>query len=164
MITKTRKKKNFIIKDDEIPETIKETFSKQKFLLYNNNVSDNRKILIFITKTHLLYLKKSIAWYCDGTFKTSPREFEQVYFIMGQIRNKNVPLVYIIMGNRSKECYKEAFNEIKNNINCEPKFIIIDFEMASLISLEETFTSSEITGCFFHFSQICSERLLNTIL
>ncbi|KAG0438881.1 hypothetical protein DMUE_2819 [Dictyocoela muelleri] len=104
--------------------------------------------------THILYLEKSEVWYCDGTFKSCPRNFEQIYTIMGSFRVYNLPFVYIIMKNKSFKSYFEAFDYLKSLIQNSTKFITIDFEMAAFIALKKVFVNAEISGCFFHFNEI----------
>lgn len=89
-ITRYRKKKNFVPTDDDIPGNIKIAFSGEKFLIYDSKSSESNRILIFSTQTHISYLDVSEAWYCDGTFKSCPTEYEQVYTIMGLIKKRNV--------------------------------------------------------------------------
>ncbi|KAG0434805.1 hypothetical protein DMUE_5020 [Dictyocoela muelleri] len=78
---------------------------------------------------------------------------------MGRIKGQNIPLVYILMKKRSKECYIKAFNFINKKIIKKPEFIIIDFEMAAYVALKELYLYSEITGCFFHFSEILFRKV-----
>ncbi|KAG0442239.1 hypothetical protein DMUE_0424 [Dictyocoela muelleri] len=125
-LTKIRRKNNIIFERDDIPISAKFTFLNKKFLLHDSCIENSNRILIFTTDTHLLYLENSEVWYCDGTFKSCPRDFEQVYTIMGRIKGCNLPLVYIIMKNKSKNAYLDAFAYISTNIKNKPKFITID--------------------------------------
>ncbi|KAG0442096.1 hypothetical protein DMUE_0540, partial [Dictyocoela muelleri] len=90
-LTKIRRKQNIIICEDDIPFSIKNTYSQEIFLLYDSGLTDISRVLLFSTETHMLYLENSNAWFCDGTFKSCPREFEQLYTIMGRIKGQNIP-------------------------------------------------------------------------
>ncbi|KAG0441956.1 hypothetical protein DMUE_0664 [Dictyocoela muelleri] len=62
------------------------------------------------------------------------------------------------MKNKSKKCYDEAFYYLNNLIKKQPRFIIIDFEMAAYL-VNDIYKNSEITGCFFHISQILFRKI-----
>ncbi|KAG0440364.1 hypothetical protein DMUE_1800 [Dictyocoela muelleri] len=79
---------------------------------------------------------------------------------MTEIRNINVPLVYILMKSKSKNSYEKIFNYIKRKVdNLNPKFITIDLEMAAFLALKSTFPEPKIVGCFFHFTQLLFRRI-----
>ena len=52
----------------------------ENFLLYDSELEE-RRILIFGTKTNTEMLELAPVWLADGTFKTAPILFEQVYVI-----------------------------------------------------------------------------------
>ncbi len=51
----------------------------------------------------------------DGTFKTCPKNFYQIYNIFGKKKNSNniIPLMYILMSQKSNTLYFVIFNYIK---------------------------------------------------
>lgn len=57
----------------------------------------------------------------DGTFKTVPNIFLQMYTIhapVGGINSRILPLVYILMSSKNQKCYEHLFQdliEIGNN-------------------------------------------------
>ncbi|KAG0436563.1 hypothetical protein DMUE_4159, partial [Dictyocoela muelleri] len=60
---------------------------------------------------------------------------------------------YILMKKRTMSAYIKAFNFLSKNIKKNPKYILIDFEMAAYQAISKTFPDSKVGGCFFHFSQ-----------
>ena len=48
------------------------------------------------------HFKESAYIFVDGTFKVKPKEFEQLYMVMGIINNKSVPY--------ATSCFTEANN------------------------------------------------------
>ncbi|KAG0441372.1 hypothetical protein DMUE_1095 [Dictyocoela muelleri] len=78
-ITKFSKKNNISNNYSEIPSEIRTTYADELFLLHDSGQETENRFLIFSTESHLSYLKKSDFWYCDGTFKSCPRGFEQLY-------------------------------------------------------------------------------------
>jgi hypothetical protein len=96
----------------------------------------------------------------DGTFKIVPTVFRQLYSIhlpVGTGENAKVlPLVYALMSSKSEEIYTRLFQEFNgyaNNIILNPKFIITDFEKASINASGREFPSSINKGCLFHLGQ-----------
>ena len=51
----------------------------------------------------------------DGTFKTVPLLFQQMYTIHAPVGGENarvLPLVYALMMGKSEECYTQLFQEL----------------------------------------------------
>ena len=63
-----------------LPEEYKLTSKGEPFLLYDSG-SETQRILIFGTQRNLEMLQSSKVWLADGTFKTTPLLFTQVYVI-----------------------------------------------------------------------------------
>ena len=84
----------------------------------------------------------------DGTFKYCPKNFYQVYNIIGKEEEtgKKIPLVYALMSHKSYNLYFHLFNFIKNilnannvNIDYEKITFTLDFEKAARKALNEIF-------------------------
>ena len=155
-ITKFRKRNLFTLQEGEdIPEEIKYTVSGARFLLYDSGVRDLERIVIFSTETNLIHLNYNKTWVCDGTFSVVPSNFEQLYTIQIQIRNKFVPILFCLMKRKNSRSYEKLFELLKNVYHVtDPHNIIMDFEQASFNMHSNVFPSSTIHGCLFHFSQI----------
>jgi hypothetical protein len=65
-----------------IPDEFKKISRDKPFLLHDSGPERDR-ILIFSTIKNLEMLKKSNEWFVDGTFKTAPHPFYQVFTIHG---------------------------------------------------------------------------------
>ncbi|KAL4119402.1 hypothetical protein QTP88_012211 [Uroleucon formosanum] len=98
----------------------------------------------------------------DGTFKTVPNIFLQLYTIHApvgtKINNKILPLVYALMASKSEQCYEQLFEgliSICDDYGYEllPKCIINDFEKAAINAVSNIFPEFEQTGCFSHLGQ-----------
>ncbi|CAF3481758.1 unnamed protein product [Rotaria sp. Silwood2] len=95
----------------------------------------------------------------DGTFRTSPPNFSQVFIIQAIHHGTYVPVVYALLANRKAVTYVHLFNVLfaepnKCNKKIDPLLIMTDFDpgIAKAIILE--FTEKTVRkGCFFHFSQ-----------
>ncbi|CAG8573554.1 10071_t:CDS:2, partial [Gigaspora margarita] len=124
------------LQEIDIPIQLQTTIRGERFLAREININ-NEKIMIFCTSNNLLYLEEANFWLMDGTFKTVPTLFRQLYTIHAPVRGKNnfqvFPLVYILMTNQLEESYKFAFQELldlseKADYNLSPPVIITDFE------------------------------------
>ncbi|KAG0440244.1 hypothetical protein DMUE_1883, partial [Dictyocoela muelleri] len=135
------------------------TRSFEDFVFFDSGMLDPERVVIFGTNTSFTHLKNSSFWLCDGTFKSCPNDFNQIYTIMGEVRGAMYPLIYILVKKKSTNVYDIIFDKISKKILTQPKFIIIDFESAAYLSLKKNFPNSSISGCFFHLSQIIWRRI-----
>lgn len=98
----------------EIPAKYRITLDNNDFLIYDSfdfiDDEANGRIIMCSTDVNLRALSKSKAWYLDGTFKTSPLIFYQVFVIMGTvvqvIREKEqlvtLPFVYALLTSKEE--------------------------------------------------------------
>jgi len=99
-------------------------------------------------------LQESDNWLGDGTFKTVSSIFSQLYTIHSYKSDCVVPLVYILMTNRTKNSYIEVLRQLLIlNPQLDPLSILIDFEQPFISAFGEIFPKAVIKGCFFHFGQ-----------
>ncbi|CAG8664278.1 24017_t:CDS:2 [Gigaspora rosea] len=97
---------------------------------------NNEKIMIFCTSNNLQYLEKARYWLMDGTFKTVPTLFRQLYTIHA-----------IVGGEKLINLGYEAGYDLS------PPIIITDFEQAVINSIRLNFSNSANKCCFFHLCQ-----------
>jgi len=144
-----------------IPEDLTKTLDGSDFLV-KNSVMDEDRILLFTTVVNVRYLAQSPFWIMDGTFKTVPTLFRQLYTIHGRVGgNENsrlMPLVYALMSRKSEGCYRRLFQDLTDfgveyDIHLQPQFILTDFEQAAINATSREFQRVQNKGCFFHLSQ-----------
>lgn len=140
--------------DLDIPEQFKKTKNGAQFLLHDSGPSNNR-IIIFSTHDNLDIMDNYSDWFADGTFKTSPLIFSQVYTIHVLIKeNIIIPTIYALLPNKTEETYIRlltTLKEIKPNLN--PKSIMTDFERSAINAFKYVFPNIKQNGCHFHFAQ-----------
>lgn len=67
-----------------IPDDYKQTYSNGQFLLYDKRKSAyGGRLILFSSEEQLKVLLQSDVLFADGTFKVSPKLFEQLYVIHG---------------------------------------------------------------------------------
>lgn len=147
------KKLNYkCIHEVEIPKKFKD------FLLVEHHDKSNR-ILVFcsLDKIELLGIIKHV--FLDGTFRSCPTPFCELYVILGDIGSTDVqtnivPLMYALLTKRNKENYKKLFQIIKSKVpHFNPTKFTLDFEQAAMAAIRDIFPTAQIKGCYFHFSQ-----------
>ena len=90
----------------------------------------------------------------DGTFKTAPDLFYQLYTVHGVYNGVAVPFVYGYLAGKSEEIYNEFFTVVHRKTIGEPEIIISDFEMAAINAMKSVFpVTTELFGCLFHLTQ-----------
>ena len=108
-------------------------------------------------------LKECPEWYLDGTFKTCPLVFQQVYTVHVKLEDgKVVPAVYALLPGKDAMCYRKLLDVISGAIDgFHPQLLHVDFELAMIRELEIAFPSAGIVGCNFHFNQ-CLYRFIQS--
>lgn len=130
---------------------------------------EDNGILIFTTTENIRHLSRAKYWIMDGTFKTAPIIFKQLYTIhapVGGTNQKIVPLLYALMTAKSEELYKRLFQELnemanREDIELKPDFVITDFEMAAINAVKFEFPGVQNKGCFFHLGQSVYRKIQN---
>ena len=162
------------LQEINIPIHLCTTISGEQFLAKEIEIGEE-KMMIFCTPSNLLHLQEADYWIMDGTFRTVPTLFQQLYTIHALVNKGNnsrvFPMVYVLMTSKSEEMYRALFEELielgdQAGQDLSPPLIITDFEQAAIKAAREEFPDSSNKGCFFHLCQniwkkIQSENLVN---
>ena len=119
------------------------------------------RILILGTQRTIDMLVLSQYWLADGTFKTAPDLFSQVYVIHGLRGGPNpiqhghlLPSLFVLLPNKSQATYMRIWQQVKVLCpNSQPTQMIMDFEKAAINSFEQVWPDTFIKGCVFHLTQ-----------
>jgi|UniRef100_A0A2S2Q556 hypothetical protein len=135
----------------EIPEKYTLIKNGRRFLQYDSGSSDDR-ILIFFTKENLELMIKCNNWFVDGTFKSSPILFTQIYTIHVLTAHLLTSTVYALLPNKSQNTYVSLLNQLKKiKPTLLPKSIMSDFEMGSINAFKEVFPNLKTKRMPFPF-------------
>ena len=106
-------------------------------------------------------LKCSQHWLADGTFKTAPILFQQVYVIHALHGGPNplldarlLPSLFILLPNKMQVMYTSMWEQV--NLICphaQPLCMLMVFEKAAINSFQQVWQNTEVKGCFFHLTQ-----------
>ena len=128
-----------------LPKEYKRTSKGEPFLLYDSG-AETQRILIFGTKRNLEMLHNSRVWLADGTFKTAPLLFTQLYVIHAlrgdpdMMKDGHLLLsVFVLLPNKSEVTYRIMWQQVQ--LLCPqayPSEIQMDFEKAAIRSFEHT--------------------------
>ena len=137
-----------------LTEQYERTSDDKRFKLFDTN--DDDRIIAFCSDAGLQKLSKCDQWHVDGTFKSAPVIYYQLFIIHGFLFGFMFPCCYILVKNKDYNCYKKVFENLKEHsgmYELKPKRITCDFELALIKSLRFHFPNADIKGCLFHFGQ-----------
>lgn len=117
------------------------------------------RILLFATTRSKEELATTRHLYCDGTFKSAPKPFLQIYSIHGDIDGTVKPLAYAMLLNKKMSTYKLLFQLLKSTIpGMSIDFFTSDFEEAAVRGILSVFPKVAVKGCYFHFKKALQKR------
>src|SRR6266542_728592 len=96
------------IEEVNVPDLLRLTLNGDTFLIRDCEIGDDR-ILLFTTQANIQRLSRASFWLMDGTFKTVPTVFCQLYTIHAPVGGKNsriLPLLYSLVTSKSEKIYK----------------------------------------------------------
>lgn len=138
----------------DIPNELK-SFEGSPFLMADKEIGQNNRVILLGTKEHITELSNSDLWMMDGTFKIVPKVMCQLFTIFCKVGSDDdfvmVPACYILMSSKTKKCYEEAFKILKTSeeklgIEFNPKYILFDFEKASISAAKTHFPEATFKG------------------
>ena len=94
-----------------IPQNYTVDVLGQQFLVYDNGRPDC--ILLFGTDEGFRFLRNSQDWFFDGTFKSSPVQFMQLYTVHGLTNHRNIVGAYALLPNKRRATYVEMLTEVQ---------------------------------------------------
>ncbi|KAL0861403.1 hypothetical protein ABMA27_008947 [Loxostege sticticalis] len=127
---------------------------------------DLENIVTVITNWYYCYVNKGPSmkgirspdptFFADGTFKSCPKGFHQLYTIHGYDDKTHIitPIFYALLPNKKTVTYKLLLKLIKKQISdFQPAKITLDFEVAAINAFQQTFPEIIFKGCYYHFNR-----------
>ena len=87
--------------------------NEKKLFLQFDNKCPTRRILVFMSKPGIDWLRDSLRDHGDGTFLTAPVFFFQFYVLFGQKNTMILPCVYAALPDKTTSTYIELIHAIK---------------------------------------------------
>ena len=142
-----------------MPENMNTTLDGARYKFIDEYSEENGRILGFCSEMQLKIMIESECLHMDGTFKSCPSLFGQLYIIHGYYRGECMPLCYILMTRRLSSSYSAVFRKLKlcaleiDPRGLNPMMIITDYEAAVMRAVRDEFPHTSHYGCFFHYVQ-----------
>ena len=112
----------------------------------------------------LRLLAQSQHWYADGTFKTVPPLFTQLYTIHGIFNNNIVPLIFALMSEKTEESYRMLLSKLKQlQPSLRPISVMTDFETATVKASSTSLLEYNIEVVFFISVSASTETFNQTV-
>jgi hypothetical protein len=131
--------------------------SRNETMIHLNDAE--KGIIIITTKSNMeLLCDKDSRVFGDGTFKTCPRYFFQMYTLHALKSDTYVPCVYALLPSKTEQVYTEMFRQVKTialdyGLELELEQIHLDFEKSSHQAARVVWPNLSVKGCHFHLSQ-----------
>jgi hypothetical protein len=131
------------------------THSGQQFVAASGQ---NNEFIAFASDDNLRILCAADEIFMDGTFDVVPAIFFQLYTLHCRHNGFMLPLVYVLMENKSTPLYEGVFAALNLKathlgLQLNPSTIVTDFETGVIPAIRNQFPGALHRGCHFHFSQ-----------
>ena len=131
-----------------------------------NQLREDKRMIVLASRAMLTKLKACETIFADGTFKTCPRMFRQVYIFRGEdSEGHRHNLVFALMPDRSTEAYNWLFRKIKTRVmevtsgEFKPKIVMTDFEEAVFVAIRQELHQTLNKGWYFRLMKAFFRKL-----
>lgn len=120
---------------------------------------DENEIACVYSPRALEHLKNVTDMFGDGTFKSCPKYFYQIYTIISFAQGSYMPVAFFLLPGKSSNTYSAMFNMFKslyqevNGEDLEGKTLHLDFEKAAQNAATAQLPTVTLKGCLFHLKQ-----------
>ncbi|KAK3747193.1 hypothetical protein RRG08_035739 [Elysia crispata] len=131
---------------------------------------DETQIACVYSPSAMVYLHRNQDMFDDGTFKSCPKHFEQLYTIITFADGMYVPVAFFLLPGSSKEVYQNMFKLLHSlhfevTGSClEGKILHLDFEQAAHAAAKLGLPGLALKSCLFHLKQNVCESYAFDIL
>ena len=134
-----------------------ETIRNQMFLHFDSGREEVSRLIILTTKRNLEILCQNRI-FSNGTFKTAPHMFTQLFAEHGLFKDHLFPLVYAFTNRKDEETYNRLYLELKSlsaqyGFTLRPEKAMCDLELGNTNATRTQFPGVQIKGCLFHLSR-----------
>ncbi|KZS16483.1 Uncharacterized protein APZ42_017765 [Daphnia magna] len=127
--------------------------------------TDTGNAFIFILLALLPEIRTTREIRSDGTFKTVPNLFYELFTLHVLAYGKSFPVSYVLMSNKTAELYRMAIDrilqilqEVNPGDQFEVEVLISDFELTIMGTMQQAFPNARSRGCWFHYAQAIYRR------
>ncbi len=69
-------------------------------------MTEEGRIIIYVSDSGLKLLRKADIWTMDGTFGVIPKPFKQLYSIMSELNGYSYPSAFCLLPNKTAQTYR----------------------------------------------------------
>ena len=139
---------------------------------------DNSPFMIFMSDEAKECLSESEQWDFDGTFRSTPTIFKQIFIVIAIYKNNPIHCAHLFLYDKEQETYTRAIKSLikhvlgvdnykaivekKKQCQLAIKTASADFESGIQNSIHIAFNdikNIEIKGCWFHFTNAIIKRI-----
>jgi hypothetical protein len=148
----------------ELPEQYTNTVDNERFLLFNEEVEGQGRMILFASGQGLMLLQRSETWSLDGTFACMPDPFMQLYTVMAELNNRSYPCFFGLLPNKRGPTYAKMLEVLKEAVEAKGPLhlqqVMMDFESAVIREFKATFSRRvEVQGCQVHLFRNWRKKL-----
>ena len=129
---------------------------KAPFVLIDHGAED--RIIVIGKKRSMIDLCASDRVHMDGTFRSSPNMFSQLFIIHTLVHGHVRPMLYCLLPAKDTAVYTLLFHLICDKarefgLEFRPDVVWVDYEAAITRSIRYVLRGTVIKGCYFHYCQ-----------
>ena len=143
---------------------MRKTNDGEDWVLYENPVE---KMVVFSSNTMMQHMSDAEVLLMDGMHEVPESTgYYQLYTLHARVGAVTIPVVYALLPKKDRATYDKLFDVIlaafdeRNMARPNPDAVVIDFELAAVLALEDYFPDARITGCFFHLNKSIKNGLI----
>lgn len=135
-------------------------FLQLDFVNYNG-----KRVLVFAGEEAKYLLKNGKTFFFDGTFKSCPKQFSQLYTVHvdwnSTTYETNIyPVIYALLPDKTEATYSLLLRQLKTWCpEWNPEIIKLDFEMSAMKAVQSQFPQVKLSGCNFHLNQCLWKKI-----
>ncbi|KZS21185.1 Uncharacterized protein APZ42_011937 [Daphnia magna] len=149
----------------EHPE-YKDAFEGGVFYQGRVQTADGGDAFVFISPKLLPEIAQTIELQADGTFKSLPLFFKQLFTLHVSRFGQVYPFAFVLMNKKTRQLYDAVLDKILTvyddlypDVYLNVERLMSDFENAIQSSCEQAFVGCTCIGCWFHYGQAIWRRV-----
>ena len=149
-----------------IPDEFSLTQRGTPIIAFNDMMPCGNRMLILASSEQIKALSEVDMVFADGTFKTCPSLFKQVYIIRGQLHNgQRLVLVFALLPNKLQSTYSFLLRKLRTlvmaqtGISWSPRVIMTDFESGIMPAVRAEIPTAIHKGCYFHYTKAMFRKI-----
>ena len=115
------------------------------------------RILVLSTTSLLTHLCRSTTLICDGTFRTTPAPFYQIYNIIGVDGDRSALCVVVLLPGKTEVLYRQMLQAVIGLTDTPWRVRVVkcDFEMAFANAVNATFYHNDVLVSLMYCEMFC---------